>query len=170
MSTLLIIPDIFNFPPAQSPFLSQITKGQDYSYKSLPELLGEPELSGEALHHSLFYQGGLTRAVSALHSLGAYGFKGLGFSTGGTVLWAAAKNHPLLKSLLCISSTRLRFENERPAIPVQLYWGAHDPHRPNSLWNKTYADYYEVLPNAEHAFYRDITRTVPVIKTALSRV
>ncbi|MEL6944601.1 MAG: alpha/beta hydrolase, partial [Bacteroidota bacterium] len=58
----------------------------------------------------------------------------LAFSIGGTIAWKAALKGLKIKSLWAFSATRLRYEVERPNIPIQLFFGQKDEYRPSSNW------------------------------------
>lgn len=123
---------------------------------SLAALCGQPTLSGEALHHHLFQEEGMARAVSTLRDMMAErsSLIGLGYSAGGTALWKAVHAGTLLSGLICVSSTRLRDESAL-SIPTQVYFGDIDPGRPSKDWLSTVPTTANLLPSAAHAFYAE---------------
>ena len=123
---------------------------------SLAELCGQRHLSGEALHHHLFQESGMARAVRKLCNVMAdrSPLIGLGYSAGGTALWKAVQAGVPLTGLICVSSTRLRNETAL-SIPTQVYFGDDDPGRPSKDWLSTVPTTATLLPSAAHAFYAE---------------
>lgn len=154
MKKLLIVPDIFNYPATHDTLFQRMVQGQSYCYMPLAELSDGVGLKGEDLHRHLFDKGGIDIAWRRLNVLSERGWIGVGFSAGGTVLWKAAVDSVLLSALVCISSTRLRFETAGLSIPSQLYWGELDSNRPSSDWHETYSDAHTVFSGAGHDFYK----------------
>lgn len=58
-----------------------------------------------------------------------------------------------LKRLVCVSSTRLRYERTRLAIPTHTFWGECDPHRPDEEWCRSIPNHSQVYPGLGHSFY-----------------
>lgn len=150
---LIVVTDIHDAPNADL----CLSKGQSLAARlSLADLCDLPNLSGEALHHHLFQEDGMTRAVNNLRDIIANKpfLTGLGYSAGGTALWKAVQAGAPLSGLICVSSTRLR--DEAPlSIPTQVYFGDNDPGRPSESWLATVPTSADLLPNAAHAFYAE---------------
>ncbi len=121
----------------------------------LADLCGRPTLSGEALHAHLVQENGLGAAIDTLCGFGGDRLYGLGFSAGGTALWRAVAKGLRLHALVCVSSTRLRYETSPLPIPTQTFWGSHDPHRPDEAWNAAVPTRSRTYPGRDHAFYRE---------------
>ncbi len=150
---LIVVTDIHGAPD-ENLCLSAVLSGVDRL--SLAELCDQPTLSGEALHHHLFQEAGMARAVRKLCDMlaGRRLLIGLGYSAGGTALWKAVQAGVPLTGLICVSSTRLRDETAL-AIPTQVYFGDDDPGRPSEAWLNTVPTAATLLPNAAHAFYAE---------------
>lgn len=148
---LLILGDIHGFPRAEDLSTSDWRRPR---VLALAEISGRPDLSGEALHDHLFKGDGLERAVHTICRIGGTAGIGIGFSAGGTVLWNAVKQGLGLQALVCVSSTRLRLETSRLAIPTLTLWGERDPHRPAESWNDTLPSFSKTYPDQPHDFYR----------------
>lgn len=120
---------------------------------SLGELCGEPSLSGSDLHSHLFEEGGMQKAVTRLRDFSEKnGLFGLGFSAGGTALWRAASEGLRLKTLVCVSSTRLRYER-RLTIPTHTFWGELDAHKPSEEWCRSIPSSSVSYKGLGHNFY-----------------
>lgn len=152
--SLIVVTDIHGAP---SPDLCLSAGLSGVERLSLAELCDQATLSGEALHHHLFQEAGMARAVRNLCDMLADQppLIGLGYSAGGTALWKAVQAGAPLTDLICVSSTRLRDERAL-AIPTQVYFGDNDPGRPSESWLTTVPNAATVLPNAAHAFYAEV--------------
>ncbi|UII21541.1 hypothetical protein [Fulvivirga ligni] len=53
---------------------------------------------------------------------------------GGTIAWKYDLARGNVDRLVCVSSTRLRYEKLRPAGEVTLYYGQADPFKPTDQW------------------------------------
>ncbi|MFY0659241.1 MAG: hypothetical protein JXR15_02025 [Shimia sp.] len=151
--SLIVVTDIHGAPEAELCF----SRGLPVTARlSLAGLCGQPALSGEALHHHLFKENGMARAIAALNDRLADQphLIGLGYSAGGTALWKAVQAGASLAGLICVSSTRLRDESAI-GVPTQVFFGETDPGRPSEDWLDSVPDKATVLPNAAHAFYAD---------------
>lgn len=148
---LLVIGDIFGFPGAGD--LSNFD-GRPHSLLRLADISGRPDLSGEGLHDHLFKGHGLEYAVHKLCEIGVSSSIGIGFSAGGTLLWNAVKRGLRLQALICVSSTRLRFETAPLAMPTMTLWGELDPHRPAASWNAAVPSFSKIYPDQPHDFYK----------------
>ncbi|UWX55557.1 hypothetical protein NYZ99_03435 [Maribacter litopenaei] len=60
-----------------------------------------------------------------------------------------------VKSLLSISSTRIRFQDEKPLVPFQLIYGERDANRPDDIWANKIDVEMDVIPNYGHTLYTD---------------
>ncbi len=124
----------------------------------LADLSGRPDLRGDELHNYLFGGDGMREAVRSLCEE-SRACLGIGFSAGGTALWHAAKAGLALHALICVSSTRLRFETSPINIPTFVLWGECDPNRPDDAWNDIVPTCWKTYPVKQHDFYcADILR------------
>lgn len=105
--------------------------------------------------HDAFVNGGIDTAVAHLLKKEKSPCYYLAFSTGGTIVWNAAKSGLPVKSLFSISATRIRFQEEKPSISMNLIYGEKDANRPSDIWaNKLKVD-MELFPNYGHTLYTD---------------
>lgn len=105
--------------------------------------------------HNAFVNGGIDTAVSHLLKKEKEPCYYLAFSTGGTIVWEAAKRGLPVKSLYNVSATRIRLKNERPDVPFHLLYGNNDEFKPNEDWAKRLGIDMEILPNYGHTLYTD---------------
>lgn len=84
--------------------------------------------------HALFIQGGIEKAVHNLLIKESKSTVVLGFSIGGYIAWKACESGLNTKRIIAVSSTRLRYETEKPAGEIELIYGEEDPYKPNKLW------------------------------------
>lgn len=151
MQQLLIVGDIHGFPPT---FVEPLDFGSfEHRVLQLADLSGRPGLHGEELHDYLVNKEGMRHAVQALRAINGRSCIGIGFSAGGTALWSAVKEGLDIQALICVSSTRLRFEISPLNIPTMVFWGELDPHRPTDTWNDAIPGRCKVYTGKQHDFY-----------------
>lgn len=144
---LLVVGDIRGCPKVFEPLVRF-----EHRNLQLADISGRPDLSGEELHNHLFKGDGLERAVQSLCEESP-SCLGIGFSAGGTALWHAVKAGLNLQALICISSTRLRFEVYPLHIPTLAIWGECDPNRPHDTWNDAVPSCSQTYAAKPHDFY-----------------
>lgn len=156
MLRIIIVTDIFDLPQLCNGLLDGGGKaGHECSFLRLADLSGHPGLRGDALHKHLFVDGGFQMAVKSLCEMQADNLIGLGFSAGGTALWRAASQGLNLRALVCVSSTRLRYETSPLAIPTYVFWGGKDKNRPSEAWNRSVPTGAKTYHLEDHGFYQD---------------
>jgi hypothetical protein len=74
---------------------------------------------------------------------------------GGNIAYKAALKGLPVKSLTAISSTRIRFENEKPNTDLNLIFGERDEFRPDEDWMDAVGADINVIPNFGHHLYSD---------------
>jgi len=105
--------------------------------------------------HKAFVKGGIDLAADNLTKENIQYDVVIGFSVGGTILWKAIENHHLSASqLVCISSTRLRYETRNLPIKTMLFYGSEDKYAPNKQVMKKLADQFYIFPDVSHDFYK----------------
>ncbi|OWO95551.1 alpha/beta hydrolase [Rhizobium esperanzae] len=152
MQNLLVVSDIHGFPETFAERLD--VRCSKHRLLHLAELSGRPGLRGDELHHHLFNEDGMRHAVRALREVGGHRCLGVGFSAGGTALWNAVKEGLELQALICVSSTRLRFETSPLNMPTMVVWGELDPYRPPESWNHAVPQRWKTYAGKQHDFYR----------------
>ncbi|SDP85792.1 hypothetical protein SAMN05428967_3903 [Phyllobacterium sp. YR620] len=152
MQQLLVVGDIHGFPET---FVELLDVGSfEQRVLQLADLSGRPGLRGDNLHDHLVKKDGLQHAVRALRETNGPPCFGIGFSSGGTALWSAVKEGLEIQALICVSSTRLRFETSPLNIPTIVFWGDLDPHRPTEIWNDAVPECCKTYAGKHHDFYR----------------
>ncbi len=84
--------------------------------------------------HKQFTNGGIDRAVQNLLTLEKEKIHILAFSIGGVIGWKLAIKNQNILSLHAISSTRLRYETNKPKTKIKLYFGENDEYAPKNKW------------------------------------
>lgn len=105
--------------------------------------------------HNAFVNGGIDTAVSHLLKKEKEPCYYLAFSTGGTIVWEAAKKGLQVKSFYGISPTRIRLKNESPDVPFHLLFGKNDKFMPSEDWSSRLGIDMEILSNYGHTLYTD---------------
>lgn len=105
--------------------------------------------------HNAFVHGGIDTAVAHLLKKEQQPCHYLAFSTGGTIVWNAARKGLQVRSLYAVSATRIRTQNNKPDVPVSLLYGANDTFRPEDAWADALGVDMEVLPSYGHTMYSD---------------
>lgn len=105
--------------------------------------------------HTSFTEGGIETAVNHLLKRERESCYYLAFSTGGTIVWEAAKRGLPVKLLYSVSATRIKLKNEKPNVPFQLLYGNNDTFKPGNAWADRLGIDMEILPNYGHTLYSD---------------
>ncbi|QOW10245.1 alpha/beta hydrolase [Kaistella flava (ex Peng et al. 2021)] len=107
----------------------------------------------ENKHHQ-FINGGIEKAVASLLQKETDIVNILAFSIGGTITWKAALFGLKIQNLFAVSSTRLRYETQKLAGNIELFYGALDAYKPDENWFHLMELVENIYENEEHAFYR----------------
>ena len=105
--------------------------------------------------HNAFVDGGIDTAVAQLLKKETKPAHYLAFSTGGTVAYKAALRGLPMKSLTSLSATRIRLENKKPDVPMNLIYGEHDGYRPSQEWAQEVGVKLNIIPHFGHSLYTD---------------
>lgn len=116
--------------------------------------IDKSDFKEEALHKQ-FVNGGVERALVKLMELENAPLDVLAFSIGGTIAWKFALKNELVASLTCVSSTRLRYETNKPSGDIHLYFGEKDAHKPKIEWFEKMNVAYEIDKDQGHEMYRE---------------
>lgn len=111
--------------------------------------------NSEKTIHEKFLNGGVELAVKNLIDKTQKAFIVVGFSIGGFIAWKAALQKLQTKHLIAISSTRLRFEHQKPSFGLHLFFGENDVYRPKEDWFKKLNLSFEMIPNQGHEVYKN---------------
>lgn len=119
--------------------------------------LGEVDRSNvdESAIHAQFVQNGIDLAVENLLLLETEEINVLAFSIGGTIAWKAGLKGLHINKLFAISSTRLRYEMEKPDAFVKLYYGSQDSHKPSHEWLERMDVDFRIIQAQGHQLYED---------------
>ncbi len=108
--------------------------------------------------HQQFINGGASHAVKVLCERQSSKVDVLGFSIGGTIGWQFALKSPWVARLLCLSSTRLRKQKNKPDSDIRLYFGEHDDFKPDGPWHESMHLSSRIINGHGHEFYRDMAQ------------
>lgn len=111
------------------------------------------KFTSDEVHHE-FINGGIDRAVIRLLEKETEPVAVLGFSIGGLIAWQASLSGLKTAHLFAVSSTRLRYEIEKPNTEINLIYGSLDPFAPDNSWFEKLEIEFEVFENEEHEMYR----------------
>lgn len=92
------------------------------------------ESSDKETLHREFVNTGIENAAKEIVELEESPKIYIGCSVGGVIAWKAAKNGLNIKQLITISSTRLRYETEKPTFNCLHFFGQQDNYRPGPNW------------------------------------
>ena len=105
--------------------------------------------------HKQFVESGIEKAVSKLIDIEKYPINILAFSIGGTIAWKYGIRTGKITSLVCVSSTRLRKETEKPSGRLKLFFGENDKFKPETEWLENMELDYQVLSHKGHEVYSE---------------
>lgn len=170
---IIILTDIWGM--ADSEWLDQYvgSLGQHYLVRILDaQKLGGIEGAGlsEKSIHEQFVHGGIDRAVQQLLDRSAGVFAVLGFSIGGLIAWKACLQGFQVEHLLAISSTRLRYEKEKPDCNICLIYGSEDQFKPDENWFKNFEIQPVFIEGHGHEVYKNseiVPNLLALIKSCL---
>ena len=117
-------------------------------------LIDLSEYSEDAIH-SQFVDGGIDRAVEELIQRESVPKVYIGCSVGGAIAWKAALRGLKVERLVTVSSTRLRYETEKPNCPIDAFFGEFDTHKPGPEWFDRIALEQQTIPRGHHQIYKD---------------
>ncbi|NMM47828.1 alpha/beta hydrolase [Marinigracilibium pacificum] len=105
--------------------------------------------------HNQFVNGGIEKAVKTLIYEEKKPVNILAFSIGGTIAWKFGIKSNYIKSLICVSSTRLRKESILPNGDIHLFFGENDPFKPDLVWSDKISVNYHIINGKDHEVYRE---------------
>lgn len=104
--------------------------------------------------HTQFLNGGIDKAVEALLQKEKEAIYIIGFSIGGTIAWKASFLDLNVSTLFTVSSTRLRYETQKPSETITLFFGEDDHYKPNFQWFEKMQLKEHLFKNEAHEFYQ----------------
>lgn len=111
--------------------------------------------NSEGKLHTGFVNGGIDRGVYKLGLQEKQTIIVLAFSVGGVIGWKAGLKGLKISSLYAISSTRLRYEKEKPDCKCILYFGANDQYKPDVEWFRDLELDLNLIDDQGHEMYHD---------------
>jgi hypothetical protein len=111
--------------------------------------------NSEGRLHARFVNGGIDRGVYKLGLQEKETIIVLAFSVGGVIAWKAGLKGLRISTLYAISSTRLRYEKEKPDCKCSLYFGANDRYKPDVEWFRDLELDLNLIDDQEHELYHD---------------
>ena len=159
METLFILSDLWGSPRSEwtKEYISRLERKFQIEYLDCTELAGLnlSSYTQDALHKQ-FVNGGIEQGVLNLMERITTETTILAFSVGGTIAWQCALNSPYVKKLVCVSSTRLRKEEEKPASETVLIFGEQDEFAPKKAWFEKMEVTPKVIPMMPHDMYKEL--------------
>ena len=125
------------------------------------------EADEEAVH-SAFVQSGIDIAARRLLELEPNEVDVLAFSVGGTIAWKAGMTGMRIGHFYAASSTRLRLQTEKPAIPTRLFYGSDDLHQPKASWFEQMELGSPIMVSGAHDFYTSTAAATRICGTILA--
>ena len=119
--------------------------------------------------HQQFLNFGIARAVKSLAALENDSHIYIGCSIGGLIAWKAGLMGLPMEKLICISSTRIRMETQKPACAIHLFFGNKDDYRPDVDWMKLMNIESSVLLQGDHDIYKNAHGVNQIVQSLVAR-
>ncbi len=103
--------------------------------------------------HTQFIERGIEIAIKNLLAIETEKVNILAFSIGGTIAWRAALEGLKVDNFYAVSSTRLRYETQKPNCRIRLYYGGDDSYKPSSAWFKKMNIKNKIYVQNDHQMY-----------------
>lgn len=155
---LLILSDLWGTKNSEwlsyySSILNQHFDTEFYSCTELAEI-NIVNLPQEEIHQR-FTNGGIDKAVEKLLKLETKNCTILAFSIGGTIAWEAALKGLKVTIIFAVSATRLRYQTEKPAAKIELFYGDYDSFVPDTEWFEKLKIKKHIFTSHDHEMYRE---------------
>lgn len=134
-------------------------------------VLGEVDKSiySEKNLHQQFISGGIEKAVANILKKETENTYILGFSIGGLIAWKACNSGLKMQRFIAVSTTRLRYETQKPSGEIELFYGEEDPYKPDSNWFKKMEIKELFYKHETHEFYKKIEVAESLCKMILAK-
>jgi hypothetical protein len=166
---LLLLTDLWGYRQAswQQHYIERLSNAFDITVLDATALaeIDLPESADEAALHQAFIAGGIEMAVRNLVRQAPPTDAIIGCSIGGLIAWKACLAGLPCPHLIAISSTRLRYEHQRPDINMELYFGENDAFRPSSEWFSQMGIPHNLMHGQGHEVYKS-----PEMATLVSNI
>jgi hypothetical protein len=94
----------------------------------------------------------------------------LAFSIGGAIAWKFALINLMIISLNCISSTRLRYEKDKPQANTHLAFAKNDSNGPTNEWFESMNIDKNLIPNTTHEVYKEPAYISKLVKEIIPNI
>ena len=160
IKNVLILSDMFTLDPSQDGYMTRAVEMfpeqalvASFSSRQLANIRNESDT--EAIHRA-FVHSGIDTAAKKLASNKVSYEVAVGFSIGGTILWQAIEKYRLeVKHLICVSATRLRYQQKPLSNETVLIYGEKDKHAPDETQIKKLSTHSYIIPGVGHEFYQN---------------
>ncbi len=115
--------------------------------------IDKSDYSEEKLH-AQFINGGIAKAVESILQKEKEFINVLGFSIGGYIAWKASLSGLKTQSIFALSSTRLRFETQKPSGIIELFYGENDIYKPDTNWFRKLEIKENLYKHEGHELYK----------------
>lgn len=136
-----------------SEVLKEYFEIQFYDCRELGEV--NIEDSNQESIHQQFLSFGIEKAVTNLLEKEQNALSILAFSIGGSIAWEATLKGLKADYICALSSTRLRFESQKPNVNIDLFFAENDPYKPNKDWFLQHKIDYNLYKNKAHEIYKE---------------
>ena len=117
--------------------------------------IDKTEYEEPKLHHQ-FVHGGIEIAAKRLLELEKNSIDVLAFSIGGVIAWKAQLNGLKINNFYAVSSTRLRYEKNKPNFKIRLYYGEKDENQPTFDWFDSMGLHPKIYKYIGHSIYAEM--------------
>lgn len=168
---LIILSDLWGKSNSQwvSFYENKLSTEFDIKYYDCCEL-GDVDISNfiqNNLHHQ-FINGGIEKAVDNLLDLEKDPVNILAFSIGGSIAWKAGLEGLSILNLYAVSSSRLRYEIDKPWANINLFYGDKDNYIPSFDWFEKLKLHPTIFEQAKHELYMDADYADKILDSILS--
>jgi len=156
MERLVVLSDLWgktkndwwvNYQPFLAPAI-QIQFIDIAEWAEIPE-----DILSKKKRHAYFMQGGIEKVVKRMQDELNTPVTIFAVSMGGTIAWKYGQKTGLLKHLIAVSATRLRYETNKPNGKIELYYGAKDQYLPSKDWFQSMKILQNFVGHANHQLY-----------------
>lgn len=165
---LIILSDIWGFEKSEwiKYYSDLLSSDYDIKYYNSCEL-GEIEINSlnENIRHQQFVNSGIEIAVKKLIEVEKKECNILAFSIGGTIAWKAVLKGLNTKSIYAVSSTRLRYETEKPDCKIKLFFGEKDDFKPTPKWFEKFHLTNEIIEKGNHQIYIEKKHSIKICES-----
>lgn len=120
--------------------------------------------------HNQFVAGGITNAVENMLQKEKEIISVLGFSIGGYIAWKASLAGLKIQNIFAISSTRLRYETQKPSGEIALFYGEDDTYKPDDNWFKKLEINHKFYKSEKHELYKKKEIAEDVCKLIIKQI